>query len=167
MHIDVDVAVDRRERALRAGLARTDPAACADGCGGVEVGEIETVGVDGALGMTRLAAQPDSKNLAWLAKTRRVMLDRARDPHIRPTIRHQRELTHDLARVGKRLVDIPQRARTAGMREVEARGGLAFGHVAGAVDTHERPRNPAQAGTLHRGKPVADRLVAHAIRARE
>ena len=48
------------------------------------------------------------------------------------------------------------------MREVEAGGGLTFGDVSGAVDTHEGERNAAQVGALQRRQPVADGLVTNA-----
>ena len=54
--IDVDDLVDRWEGALRAVLARARAAAGTDGGGRGEIGEIEPLGVDGAVGVAGFAA---------------------------------------------------------------------------------------------------------------
>lgn len=48
-----------------------------------------------------------------------------------------------MAGVGEGFKHVPQGAGAAVVGEVEAGGGLAFGHVAGAVDTHEGKRDAA------------------------
>ena len=54
--IDVDDLVDGWKGALRAVFARARAAAGADGGGRGEVGEIEPLGVDGAVGVAGFAA---------------------------------------------------------------------------------------------------------------
>ena len=54
--VDVDDLIDGRKGALRAVLARARAAAGADGGGRGEIAEIETLCVDGAVGVASLAA---------------------------------------------------------------------------------------------------------------
>lgn len=67
-----------------------------------------------------------------------------------------------MAGVGEGFKHVPQGAGAAVVGEVEAGGGLAFGHVAGAVDAHEGKGDAAQVWPLQGGQPVGGCLIAHA-----
>ena len=87
MRVDVDRAVDRRERALRAVVAAAHAATCADRGGRLLVGEVEALGVDGAVGMSRFAAQADGERLA-LVKERALAFILARQNELTPVSVH-------------------------------------------------------------------------------
>ena len=58
--------------------------------------------------------------------TASAAFDGAGHPHVVAAVGHLGDLHQDLARVGKRLVDIPQRAGPAAGGEVKTGGGLTF-----------------------------------------
>ena len=91
-----------------------------------------------------------------------MVADRACYPQVGAAVGHVRQLAHDAPWGGESVVHVPQGAGAADVREVEAGGGLTFGDVSGAVNTHEGERDAAQVGALQRGQPMADGLVTNA-----
>ena len=148
--------------ALRAVLARAHVTAGTDGGGGVQVVPVEAVGVDGPPGVPCLATEADGEEFSGFAVAFAVVADRACYPQVGAAVGHVRQLAHDAPWGGESVVYVPQGAGAAEVREVEAGGGLTFGDVSGAVDTHEGERDAAQVGALQRGQPMADGLVTNA-----
>lgn len=163
MLADVEVFTQGREGTLRTVEAFADAAARADRRSRIRLVQIQTVTVDESVGVSNLASQSDGEDLCGLSVSSRSTFDRASNPEVSAAVGHLCDLGHDLARIRERLVDVPQRARTAAGGEVESGGGLTLRHVSGTVDTDEHERNPAKFGALQSREAVADRLVARGI----
>ena len=128
----------------------------------MEIGEVEALRIDRAIGVAGLAAQANGEELIGIAVASLVVLHGPGNPQVVAAIGHLRELARDDTWTGEGLVDIPQRAGAAVIGKVHAGGGLPLGHIAGAIHAHEGKRNAAQIIALQGGKPGGDRLVSHA-----
>ena len=163
--VDTPIRI-RREGALGAVVAFTHPAPGADRRRTVRR-QVQALRVHQPVGVPDLAAQPDGEGLARLTVPGRPALDGAGHPHVVAPVRHLGDLHQNLARVGERLVDVPQRAGAARGREVKTGGGLALRHVTGPVHPDEGERHAAHRRALQRREAVADGLVAHLVEGRK
>ena len=145
--VEVEGAAQRGEGPLRAVVAFADPATGTDR-GGDLTGQIEPLRVDQPMGVPEFAAKADRERLTRLAIARGAPFDGAGHPHVAAAVGHLGDLHQDLAWVGERLVDVPQRAGAAAGREVKTGGGLSFRHVSRPIHPHEREGDAAHCGPL-------------------
>ena len=71
----------------------------------MEIGEIEALRIDRAIGVSGLAAQPNGEELIGIAVAPLVVLHGAGNPQVVAPIRHLRQLTRDDPRAGEGLID--------------------------------------------------------------
>src|SRR6202453_100621 len=126
--VEIECAPQSRERPLRTVVTFADAAARADGCG-CEIWvprQVESFRVGEPVSLAKFAAQPNREGFTRLTIPGGAALHGAGNPHVIAAIGHLGDLHEDLARVGERLVDIPQGAGSATGGEMKTGGRLAF-----------------------------------------
>ena len=156
-----ELAAERRERALVAIGSFADAAADADGHG--RAIEAEPFRVNDLVGMGDFTADADRVLAVGAQEVARALDDAAPHAQVAHAVRHLRDLHQDAARMTEGFVHVPQRARAAETRELEARRAVPLGDVAGLVHAHEIERHAARAGTLQRAQAMRHLLEARVV----
>lgn len=128
MFVEIQCPPQGGEGALRTVVAFADAATGADRCGrSIRVTrQVESFRVDEPVRVAKFAAQPDREGLTGLTIPGGPELNGAGHPQVVAAVGHLGDLHQDLPRVGKRFVDVPQRAGAAAGGEVKAGGRLTF-----------------------------------------